>query len=72
MTTDKTIVAGSELPVLMTKGDLKYLDEVGGQGQYRQVAWIKSSTGTFVPLYGIDDDLVRLDGKTEFPDQEAL
>lgn len=72
MTTDKTIVAGSELPVLMTKSDLKYLDEVGGQGQYRQVAWIKSSTGTFVPLYGIDDDLVRLDGKTEFPDQEAL
>ncbi|MCG0740118.1 hypothetical protein IMAU70004_03189 [Lactiplantibacillus plantarum] len=72
MTTDKTIVAGSELPVLTTKGDLKYLDEVGGQGQYRQVAWIKSSTGTFVPLYGIDDDLVRLDGKTEFPDQEAL
>ncbi|WP_155118880.1 hypothetical protein [Lactiplantibacillus plantarum] len=57
---------------MATKADLKYLDEVGGQGQYRQVAWIKSTTGTFVPLYGIDDDLVRLDGQTDFPDQEAL
>lgn len=55
-----------------TTADLKYLDEVGSQGQYRQVAWIKSTTGTFVPLYGIGDDLVRLDGQTEFPDQEAL
>ena len=72
MMIDKTAVAGSYLPVLATKADLKYLAEVGGQGQYRQVAWIKSTTGTFVPLYGIDDDLVRLDGQTEFSDQEAL
>ena len=49
-------VLASEFPVLSEKGSYKYLKEVGGKGEYFQVAWQK-----------LEDEFVALYGKQEIP-----
>lgn len=46
-----TEVLGSELPILDSKGNYHYLNEVAGKGEYVKVGWLQSGT-QYVALYG--------------------
>lgn len=65
-------VLASELPVLDSKEDFKYIEEVSGDGRYRQVAWQKVANG-YVALYG-QKELKISDNQSleiDFPEEEA-
>lgn len=65
-------VLASELPVLDSKENFKYIEEVSGDGRYRQVAWQKIASN-YIALYGqkelkvIDNQSLEID----FPEEEA-
>lgn len=65
-------VLASELPILDSKENFKYIEEVSGDGRYRQVAWQKI-TSNYIALYGqkelkvIDNQSLEID----FPEEEA-
>lgn len=66
---DRLQVLASELPILTRKGNYKYLGEIAGNGQYKQVAWQKTSS-KYLPLYGIQElkTVVNDTTEIEFPD----
>lgn len=65
-------VLASELPVLDSKENFKYIEEVSGDGRYCQVAWQKVASN-YIALYGqkelkiINNQSLEID----FPEEEA-
>ncbi|QBZ22942.1 hypothetical protein D9752_15440 (plasmid) [Lactiplantibacillus plantarum] len=73
MMIDKTAVAGSELPVFGDESRSEIFRRSWVvKGNIDKLLGSKAQRGLLCRYYGIGDDLVRLDGQTEFPDQEAL
>lgn len=57
---DELTVLASELPVVESKEDYKYWEEITGNGAYFQVAWEKKKEG-YIELYGTKEiDLFTL------------
>lgn len=64
-------VLASELPILDSKEGFKYIEEVSGDGRYRQVAWQKIANN-YIALYG-QEELKVIDNQSleiDFPEEE--
>jgi hypothetical protein len=65
-------VLASELPILDSKENFKYIEEVSGDGRYRQVAWQKIANN-YIALYG-QEELKVINNQSleiDFPEEEA-